>query len=291
MLHAYGWRDADGTWVRIGAAGVDLFFVISGFIMATITKKDAGQFLLDRVWRIYPLWLIAVLPWLFIYPPAWQGIVASLTLWPSYPEFTTPALPLGWTLSFEMLFYLAFALAIRTRAAVPLALFGLSLVLRLTTHQPLFDYLGNPMIFEFLLGVGVANLPRAERLGGWFLLAGFWLFMLSSLDVYTAREAISSSVLRAATWGTASACLVYGALCLEPRFASPRLDVLVLLGNASYSIYLFHMLAIRVLQLPWLVELVLAVALGLLAHGAIEKPMLHARRALRWRTRTQPQPA
>ena len=52
----------DGT--RIGAAGVDLFFVMSGFIMATCAR-DRGplEFLADRAWRIYPLWLIAVTPW------------------------------------------------------------------------------------------------------------------------------------------------------------------------------------------------------------------------------------
>ena len=80
VLHAYGWQRADGTAFRLGAAGVDLFFVISGFIMATIVKKSAGSFLFDRVWRIYPIWLIAMLPWLFINPPSWQGAIASFIL-------------------------------------------------------------------------------------------------------------------------------------------------------------------------------------------------------------------
>src|SRR5438128_2745859 len=68
-----------------GAAGVDLFFVISGFIMAQVSLgRTAGQFLGDRLWRIYPLWWVAVLPWLFLLPRGPTFIASSLTLWPIY---------------------------------------------------------------------------------------------------------------------------------------------------------------------------------------------------------------
>ena len=65
---------------RLGAAGVDLFFVISGFIMATCTgARSPGQFLADRAWRIYPLWLIAVAPWIVMNPESFLVIVRSIS--------------------------------------------------------------------------------------------------------------------------------------------------------------------------------------------------------------------
>ena len=104
LLHAHlsGGTPIGENWARLGAAGVDLFFVISGFIMATIAKPSAGRFLFDRFWRIFPLWLVAVTPWLIALRPGPSIIAASLTLWPVYHQFTMPALDVGWTLSFEL---------------------------------------------------------------------------------------------------------------------------------------------------------------------------------------------
>src|SRR5215471_6743859 len=92
----------EGT--HLGAAGVDLFFVISGFIMATCSAgRQPLQFLADRAWRIYPLWLIAVIPWLLMSPQTFLEIVRSITLWPVYGgRLLNPALGVGWTLSFEL---------------------------------------------------------------------------------------------------------------------------------------------------------------------------------------------
>jgi len=51
------------TFARVGTAGVDVFFVISGFIMATIAAgKTPTEFMADRIWRIFPIWLVAVSP-------------------------------------------------------------------------------------------------------------------------------------------------------------------------------------------------------------------------------------
>ena len=281
VLHAYGIRYAsNGNLIQLGAAGVDIFFVISGFIMATIAEgKTAGQFLTDRLWRIYPVWLIAMVPWLWIYPPAdWQGIVASFTLWPSYPAFTFPALLVGWTLSFEMLFYLSMALAIRTRAYVPLSLFLLGLGLGLLTRHPLFDFIGNPMIFEFLFGVCIARAPVNRKVAFPLLAIGIAGFIFSPPDLFGGEVAThaASAWLRVLCWGIPAALIVYAVRSLED-FRWPSLAVE--LGNASYSIYLFHMLAIKRLHVNWVAEGCLAVALGLVAHTLLEKPIMALRRA------------
>lgn len=75
IMHAWGvstLQQQPHNPVRLGAAGVDLFFVISGFIMATISAgKTPREFLIDRLWRIYPIWWIACSVWLFVNPPTW----------------------------------------------------------------------------------------------------------------------------------------------------------------------------------------------------------------------------
>jgi exopolysaccharide production protein ExoZ len=269
-VHAFGSVGA----FRLGAAGVDLFFVISGFIIATIAgKRSPGEFLVDRLWRIFPLWLIAVLPWLLFQASDGPTILASLTLWPIYDRFTMPALGVGWSLSFELLFYLATALALLTRPLVPLALFAVALVLTFTTGHPLFDLLGNPMIFEFLFGVAVAQLPRLERYGLPVLGIAILALILSPKWIFPVQLAINAeaSAVRVLYWGLPCAAVLYGSLCLEKRFKD---GPLVLVGDASYSIYLVHMGVITLAFLPPLAEFVLAVWAGIAIHFVVERPLM-----------------
>ena len=280
-----GGGPVDHSMARLGGAGVDLFFVISGFIMATIAKPSPGQFLFDRFWRIFPLWLLAVLPWLALQPVLTPPIVlASVTLWPVYDQFTVPALGLGWTLSFEMLFYVAIALGMRTRPALPLALFAVALVGGALTHAPLFDFLGNPMICEFLFGVLIAQLPRSESAALPLLIVAAIGFAAAPLTVFSKEMAFDAAVSgwRTAFWGVPAALLVYGCLCAERMFAHRWIKPLVRIGDASYSIYLFHRLT-GFIEAPWPLKVLAGVALGLVIHLLVERPILRLkpRRAAR----------
>jgi len=261
---------------RLGAAGVDLFFVISGFIMATCTGgRTARQFLADRAWRIYPLWLIAVLPWLFMEPTTPLGIVRSLTLWPVYGHnYVVPALGVGWTLSFELLFYAGFAAALATRASVPLLIFGLCLVLGLTTNNLLFWFVGSPLTFEFLMGVAIARMPTRETFGTAAAVMGLILFAVVPAT-YFDQSFGGGAIFRVICWGIPAGLLVYGLRALEHRLSGRAFDLPVLLGNASYSIYLFHQLVFR--PFHGLAGFVLSAVAGIAVYFLVELPIIRAR--------------
>ena len=156
-------------------SGVDIFFVISGFIMFAVTKNKFGQgyawtFIKKRIFRVLPLY------WAFTFfyvgllltiPSAFQTssfdlhkLIQSLLFIPHYNNSgdAMPVVSLGWTLNFEMYFYLCFAIALVFRkntglmCASALILAGLSFQLLGYSHVAL-SVISNTLIIEFLMGV------------------------------------------------------------------------------------------------------------------------------------------
>ena len=76
---------------------------------------------------------------------------------------------------------------------------------------------------------------------------------------------------RALVWGIPAAITVFACLCLDRRFAGRLWNVPVLLGDASYSIYLFHLTVINMLQLNWIAEIGISIACGLVAYRLVER--------------------
>jgi peptidoglycan/LPS O-acetylase OafA/YrhL len=289
VLHAYPDPRGPIGNAGYGAAGVDLFFVISGFIMAHVAQeRTAGQFIRDRLWRIYPLWWVALLPWLFMVPRGPTFVMSSLSLWPIYAGgYYVPVLKVGWTLSFELLFYLGMTLAIVTRAAVPLGLYAVFLLGALTTANPLLHFVGSPMALEFLMGVLVARLPRRALLGGLIPL-GLALFALTSPAIGDVEASLGPqwALSRTMEWGLPAALIVWGVLSLERVFDHRAFDLPVAVGDASYSIYLFHPLAAFGLAFAWPVRLAVALGIGGAMHLLVERKLLAARRL--WRSWLKP---
>lgn len=299
-----------GTLENFGAVGVDVFFVISGFIIATTTRGQtgvgaAGAFLWRRFRRVAPIYWLLSLP--ILIGMARGGTLsadvaaATFLFWPfSGLEMTFPALGPGWTLCFEMLFYAGFGLAIAGGRRVGWGLvraYAVMLAVGLVVAAPVLRFWGAPIILEFLLGVGIASAWRfaPRRLGLWAVglaLVGFGLrlvFGYGGIDDVRALNEPWNGLRRAAVWGLPSALLVFGVVRMERTDAAPgRLGrAAAFMGDASYSIYLVHVLVIRALgrlfesgmvALPGDavvgLTVIASLAAGAVVHVWIERPLL-----------------
>lgn len=280
-----------------GAVGVDIFFVISGLVIYLSTQdKDmpAGRFMVNRIIRIVPAyWVYTAAMGLLIVvaqplmPHAaldWQHFVLSLLFIPSenpggYGMY--PTLNVGWTLNYEMLFYLLFSSVFLVHQrhrplVVAAALFAVSEVL--TRYGLISHFYRNDIVYEFLLGIGVGVIYRR----GWIRNA-VWLPVLAIVAALTTIDHLPNTD-RFWNWGVPSAVIVVACVSLEPYFQGNRL--FKALGDCSYSVYLLHVL---VLYGGWLATerfglnpyAVFAVCVPLIALGAwcsyewIEKGLYH----------------
>jgi len=247
-----------------GAAGVDIFFVISGFVMALSSQAlvgrvhPAGTFLLRRVERIVPLYWLATtfkvvtllaVPALAVNAlgTPWHIVASYLflpTLNPAGEPF--PVLLVGWTLNLEMLFYLLFAAALmlhlrplRVLAPVLLALAMVPVILSAVPHGvvPVVMTLANPILIEFAFGL---VLFKAWTKGLRLPQASAWLALAGGFFVIALVPWAALSLLRPIVWGLPALVIVAAVLSLESMAASAAMRGMLRVGDASYSIYLSH---------------------------------------------------
>lgn len=278
--------DLGRWWHEFGGSGVDIFFVISGFIMM-ITQSDAsGQraysartFLVRRLLRIAPLyWVLTALAFglaslagaavntqiplekfllsMLFLPYSAEPISMSDTAHLAY------VIPMAWTLTFEWLFYLVFAAALalglqawarlRFIAVTFVALVAAGMLAR--PEAPLLQVITSPLLFEFLLGCAVAVMYRR----GWRL--PVWLALplaLAAVGVLV-NQWHGNVFARTAVWGMASFGLIAAAALLRHEMAlSAVTRPFARLGDISYSLYLSHFFTLALFvrlqdRLPWL---------------------------------------
>ncbi|EJN03271.1 acyltransferase [Herbaspirillum sp. YR522] len=229
--------------LSLGAYGVDLFFVISGFVIFYANSNfTPGEFLRRRLERIVPIY------WLFILiavPLAlhaagaqfsWTRLLASLGF-VSFLHESGSILYVGWTLEFEMLFYLCTALAMLLRRyrwhalCVAIAtLVGLGALMPSST--PTVNFLTSPFMLEFLAGILVARWIQTRRVGKVEGLA---------LVIAAAMVTLLKENYRFLWLGIPASLLVWCGAALGDR-ALPRW--LVAMGDASFSIYLLQVFTV-----------------------------------------------
>ncbi len=238
-----------------GAVGVDIFFVISGMVIYLSTRDKAiapQRFLLNRALRIVPAYWFytALMGLLLLTARQWmphqaidlEHFVLSLLFIPAenpggYGQY--PTLNVGWTLNYEMFFYLLFSLVflVRQQHRVLLVAAALLLVSEVLTRAGLLNHFyRNNIVYEFLLGIGIGVLYRR----GW-VAQGLWLPLAILLLAGVAIHYLDAS-RRLLHWGLPSALIVLACVSLEPYFKGNRL--LKALGDSSYSVYLVHVLVL-----------------------------------------------
>ncbi len=254
----------------VGMMGVDLFFVISGFVMVGITRGGfrqpvfAMRFLYRRASRIYPLYWIYSLCVLavFVVQPSWvnssQGhqvdLLASFLL---IPDERLPLLMVGWTLIHEVYFYAVFfgLLLLLAERHLPWGLLGWALVVvgaYLTSPpspSPAVALAIHPLTLEFIAGAGLGLMaPRWRRIptagfAGVAILAGsvgLWLY--AGYRGLT-NDPLPDPGLRVLLFGIPAWTLVAWAVRAEMG-GHYLLRTLQRIGDASYSIYLSHLLVL-----------------------------------------------
>ena len=267
------------TWFPVGGFGVDIFFVVSGFIIATVVPgQSAKDFLIRRWWRIYPIYWLLSVPLILSMHTSVARTAASLTLWPVWGDaMQYPYLPVAWTLYCEVLFYLAAAVAIFDWR-VPLVGFAIAMIVNGLTGNPIASHLGNPMFFEFLAGVLLTRVPRRPVVAaaGLTLAIGALLAAPNDQIIKLAVLTGSGGFHRLLWWGIPAILIAYSALAFDS--ALRRAQWAVKLGDASYAIYLVFA-PITVLLVPYGSALAFTAAIlaGLLVHNYVERPLLSIR--------------
>lgn len=272
-------QSTGGTKLYDGSAwgfGVPLFFAISGFIMVVTSAEAFGSgsaamdFMRRRIFRIVPLyWAVTTValvlalarPNLSNAPPGdYLYLAASYLFWP-YQCLTGYARPLatpGWTLNLEMLFYVVFAVALlfRRRIGLPLlfASLGLLVAARVSRLLPgvALNFWGDPIVLGFLFGAAAGIAFN----NGWRL-SGLAVTVLAAIGFGvafgTSLPAGAEDDLLPRLWSAAPAALILIAFALGPQVDEKRSlwRVALLIGDASYSLYLVHEFLLRLLSLSW----------------------------------------
>ncbi|MDC9529387.1 acyltransferase [Pseudoalteromonas sp. Angola-7] len=293
----------ENQFVKIGAIGVDIFFILSGFIIFYTSRNsfDVILYLKKRAVRIYPIWFIAILfmTVLALLPGSsavfdLEHIFYSSLLIPHiYDGAIVPFLKVGWTLNYEIIFYLLFAPTLYFSSSKRLEIITVMIVCLSIISHFLSENIGvirllqNPILFEFLIGGWLAKLYLtgfniSKKL--MYLVSTFGLLWLG-LYFFTPYIWEYNSLISRAP--------IALSIFIVSIFYTPIRNIkikksFVYLGDASYSIYLFHMFPIMILSgvlgrnlipqvvmlptfLVWLIITAGSVLFGCIIYNIIEK--------------------
>jgi peptidoglycan/LPS O-acetylase OafA/YrhL len=245
------------TFEYVGYSGVDIFFVISGAVMVLSTASRVGigssaKFLYARFVRVMPLyWIMFGLMWVVVWSIRRSdletlGMIDGLLLWPIKTYFV----PDAWTLTYEMIFYGFFAVLVlfpfAWRLPAVILMSVASLVICATWGaRSVHPFISIVFFLEFFGGCAAAFLWLAVDGRGFrsALAIAAALFVLAVV-LQSWSHQLFMEEKRVLVFGPASVALVYGLLGCETRWRVIFPHRIVQAGDWSYSIYLFHPVAL-----------------------------------------------
>ncbi len=286
---------------------VDIFFVISGFVMFYTTKDSTItpiEFFLRRIIRVFPIYFIlTTLAFLIaVFFPNFTGWFSSNVcdyimsiLFIPYPgrfyHVAGPELSQGWTLNFEMFFYLVFSVTLfansLTRLLMCIGTFLVFVLLGILfpSDNILWVTYTNSLTLEFTSGVLIAYTVSVRPQYMSHLLCMFGSIALIALVC----SGVHYDVPRLFLFGMPAALIVAAAIQLERHGWVRNIPLLLILGDSSYSLYLTHTFLLSVLRRSFLsvlsphlvsthllfmaVVLVVAVLVGYAFYKTVELPI------------------
>jgi peptidoglycan/LPS O-acetylase OafA/YrhL len=321
-----------GLLMVFGNTGLDMFFLISGFVIYQVARRNigsargAGVFLYRRLTRIYPAyWFYTLLVYaIYVSKPQLVNTASghNMSLWKSlllWPQHVEPLVLQGWTLAYEMTFYVNFALLLvfaKSRRWVNAGLLAWSVVLlwrvagillhwRMPQPGIFVDVEVSPLCLEFLAGCLIARLAESG-LPAWLpkVLLPLSLLSLAAVlavcwqrsDTYFFIDPVSRVLAFLPIYGA----LILGVLAHELSGRHHTRPLLEAIGDWSYSIYLSHVLVVNAIWRVgqrWIfaggphmgtlamiaISVPVSVAVGYLSYRFLETPMLrHFSRTSKW---------
>lgn len=255
-----------GGFFNFGDAGVDIFFVLSGFIMTYTVKKSLNNsanfstFLKRRFVRIFPIYWIIISGFLLLqillpsfypnkFPFSVSELLSTYFLLPGH----TMVNGVSWTLSYELFFYFLFSLAFliknkQTLWALSILYIIAIIVLPLLqvntqTGNRWINLIAYSMNIEFFMGIATALLiPKLDaKFARPLLAAGVVLFLASAISINYSGSILPGAFNRVLIFGFPSRLILTGIVRYELSNYYNVHNIFVLLGEASYSLYLIHL--------------------------------------------------
>jgi exopolysaccharide production protein ExoZ len=249
---------------NVGWNGVDFFFVLSGFIITHAHYKDLGNkeklgnYVIKRLTRIYPTyWCFLAMSAIFLIVSNSIGLMSVGYLLKCFfliPQSVPTILGVSWSLCFEIIFYLIFAVYITSGIKgfiIGLAIHLLLILLfqynpELFKSLPIFSTFANNFNLEFIIGCLTSiiflktKFESITRQKYYFLICGLLLFFFSWYLSITTEEFDKSSFNSRVFYGIASGLIILGAAFIPKVKRSFLSSYLLKVGDASYVLYLVH---------------------------------------------------
>ncbi|WP_235134963.1 acyltransferase family protein [Lelliottia amnigena] len=272
---AFGITDIGSKLFSHGIFGVDLFFIISGFIIHQSTlKKEHSKpltFVVRRLFRIYPVFVFCVFTFIAIAPGSPQPVDLAKGLMFVPLNFDAPAPFFGynflypaWTLTYELLFYSIFVIAIcisheKRGLIASIAISACVILLQLISNkavnfdfssvltypQGIFKLLASPMLIEFIYGIVISVAITKIRLSRQFYVS---LSAISFIAFIVLFNSGVSNYHGPFNYGLAAVSIIISGLAIERSGLLPKVLMLDKLGDISYSLYLSHIITFFALK-------------------------------------------